>query len=352
MIKLSLTRKILAGALTIFLFIPVSGYSIHVAFFLGDVKLIRNNRSIKVNMGDIVKSGDLIKTGKGATITLNYKDGSRITIQQNSKAMIGNKGIKGSDNVSLVSGNLSGKFTKLSKGSKSRRVYGPTIVCAIRGTEFKMGVSKGGDSRVDLAEGKLNIKNPYGSTPLNQNQNVEAGVGSQPEKGSRGSITAWKNGKDSELKSNPGAKGKQYGRYIQTFNNQNQQDSKNMNKYNNMVKTAKKADDIKKAGSEINDAEQNIEDNLILNETTKSSIEGVMNDYKSRNRKIYDQFIRLKRESNKVAEQQRKNYEAIQAVKEEYRKAYEKIIGKYQDDRNRILKGVDFNKLKPDLKKK
>jgi hypothetical protein len=350
MIKISFTRKLLIAALAIFIFIPESGYSIHVTFFLGDVKLIRSGRTIKVNMGDIVKSGDMIKTGKGATITLNYKDGSKITIQQNSTARIGSKGIKGSENVSLVSGNLSGKFTKLAKGGKSKRVYGPTIVCAIRGTEFKMGVSKGGDSRVDLAEGKLNIKNPYGSTPLKQNQNVQAGVGSKPAKGSRGSMTAWKNSRDNDLKRNPGGRGKQYGRYIQTFNNQNQQDSKNMGKYNNMVKSAKKADDIKKAGSEINDAEQNIEDNLMLNETASSSIEGVMNDYKSRNRKIYDQFLKLKKESNKVAEQQRKNYEAIQAVKEEYRKAYEKIIGKFQDDRDKILKGVDFNKLKPKLK--
>lgn len=352
MIRISLTMKLLITALVIFLFIPVSGYSIHVAFFLGDVKLIRSGREIKVNMGDIVKSGDTIKTGKGAAITLNYKDGSRITIQQNSTAKIGSKGIKSSDNVSLVSGNLSGKFTKLAKGGKSKRVYSPTIVCAIRGTEFKMGVSKGGDSRVDLSEGKLKIKNPYGSTPLNQNQNVEAGVGSKPAKGSRGSMTAWKNGRDNDLTKNPGGKGKQYDKYIQTFNKKNQQDSKNMGKYNNMVKSAKKADDIKKAGSEINEAEQNIEDNLMLNETASSSIEGVMNDYKSRNRNIYDQFLKLKKESNKVAEQQRKNYEAIQAVKEEYRKAYEKIIGKFQDDRDKILKGVDFNKLKPDLKKK
>jgi hypothetical protein len=352
MIKLSLSRVFFLAVLTIFLFVPVYGYSIHVSFFLGNVKLIRSGRTIKVNMGDIVKSGDLIKTGKGATITLNYKDGSKITIQQNSTARVGSKGIKGSDNVSLVSGNLSGKFTKLAKGGKSKRVYGPTIVCAIRGTEFKMGVSKGGDSRVDLAEGKLKIKNPYGSTPLNQNQNVEAGVGSQPAKRSSGSLTAWKNSKDNELNKNPGGRGKQYGRYIQTFNKQNKNDSKNMGKYNNMVKSAKKADDVKKAGSEINEAEQNIEDNLMLNETASSSIEGVMNDYKSRNRKIYEQFFKLKKESNKVAEQQRKNYEAIQAVKEEYRKAYEKIIGKFQDDRDKILKGVDFNKLKPDLKKK
>ena len=92
-----------------------------------------------------------------------------------------------------------------------------------------------------------------------------------------------------------------------------------------------------------------IEDNLMLNETANSSIEGVMNDYKGRKKGLYDLFYKLKEESNKVAEQQKKNYEAIQAVKEEYKKAYEKIIGKFHDDRNKILKGFDFDKVKPKL---
>ncbi len=342
--------KIVLLSLILFLITEADVYTMQVNFYIGKVSLIRNNRKSKLSMGAYLHSGDIIKTGRRSQVILTYKDRSRITIMENSTARIGSKNIKGSDDVALISGNISGKFTKLAKGRRSRRVYGPTVVCAIRGTEFKMGVSKGGDSRVDLKEGKLDVKNPYGRTDLRSNQNIEAGVGNKPVR-TKGSLSSWKTKKDKELERNPGEKGEQYRSYMKKFDDRNKNESKNMGKYNTMVKSAGNKDDIKKAGEKINSAEERIQDDLMLNEAANSSIEGVMNDYKNRKNNIYNLFYKIKEESNKVLEQQRRNYEAIQAVKEEYRKAYEKIMGKYLKDKKKILGDINMDNIKPKIKK-
>ncbi|MFC1671277.1 hypothetical protein ACFL20_12870, partial [Spirochaetota bacterium] len=65
---------------------------------------------------------------------------------------------------------------------------------------------------------------------------------------------------------------------------------------------------------------------------------------------IYRQFNKIKEESNKVLEVQEKTYRAIQEIKEKYKKAYKAIMGRYQDDRNRILNKSKFDNVKPKIK--
>ena len=345
---ISFNRKIILFFITIILIIPVYGYSIHVSFYLGKVTLIRDGRRIKVSMNDVIKSGDIVKTGRGAQATLSYNDNSRITISSNTTARIGSKNIKGSDDIALISGNLTGKFAKISKGKRSRKVYGPTVVCAIRGTEFKMAVSKGGNSRVNLSEGKLHIKNPYGNVNLNSNQKVESGVAEKPRKKTDNkSMDQWKKEKDNDFKRNPEKNGNKYKKYISNFGSRNKNTNSDIDKLNKMIQNASKKKDLKNAGENIQNAEEKARDDMILNETANTSIEEVMNDYKSSRKDIYDLFYKIKRESNMVMEQQKKNYEAIQAVKDDYKKAYKKIIGDFEKDKKDIIGDIDFDNVKP-----
>lgn len=335
----------------IVLVLPVSGYSIHVSFFLGDVKLIRNGGTLSINMGDVLENGDVIETGNRSEATLLYKDDSKIVVKENSKIQIGSKSMKDSDDVALISGNLTGKFTKLAKDSSSRRVYNPTTVCAIRGTEFELGVSKKGDSRVDLKEGNMQISNPYGSTDLKENQKTETGVNEKPSRSKLSGVMGdWKSKEDKELDKNPEKVGKNYDNYMKTFGKRSSDDSGSIGKSGTQVKDAKTKEDIEKAGKNIDSTEQKVRDDMMLNQSANSSIEGVLNDYKDRKGNIYDIFAKVKAESNKVLEQQQRNYEEIQKVKQAYRDAYDKIMGKFQEDKDRIFKGFKRDDLKPKLK--
>ena len=339
---------ITATAVLLMLF-PAAGYPVQVSFYIGDVKLIRNGSATGVSMGADLKSGDIIRTGSGAAAEIMYNDGSKISVKENSSLRIGSSAIKGSDSPSLISGRITGKFAKLKKGKN--KVYTPTIVCAIRGTEFDVSVSKSGDSRVDLADGKLDINNPYGKVKLNRGQNVESGIAEKPSKKSSGSPDQWQNKRDKELENAPGEKGEKYNSYMKNFSTRNDETRGSMDSYRGMVKGAKNKKDLDMAGNAIGTAAEKTEDDLILNETANSAIEGIMDNFRGRKQDIYNTFEQVKRESNKVLEVQKQSYADIQAVMAEYQKAYEEIMGQFKKDSDMIKKGFDFDSVKPEIKK-
>ncbi len=343
--KFSIGKKLI---ISIFftLFLPALAYPIHISFYIGDVTALRQGKRINISMGTNMESGDIIKTGRGGTVSLVYKDGSKITLKEKSKIKIGSKSIPGSDNVTLIAGNLNGKFTKLKKGSK--KVYTPTTICAIRGTEFDVGVSKNGESRVELKEGQLNLNNPYGSQKINEGTTVETEISRKPVKvRSSSSMDSWRSGSDEEFKKNPSQTSRGYDRQINTFKQRNSKSRNDTRQIGSMVRSARKKQDIVRAGDDLANTEESIEDDLLMNEASKATIETIMKDYLVRTDRIFKTFERLKRECNKVAEQQRRNYEAIQAVKDAHRKAYERIIGKFHKDRDAILNPLKRDGIRP-----
>jgi len=333
--------KKICGLLIIFLLAPLAGYSAAIAFYIGDVSLIRNGKSISFDMGENLTSGDIIKTGGGGSADIQYPDGSMIKLSERSSIRIGSANIKNSDSVSLIYGNLSVSFKKIAKGQN--KVYTPTTVAAIRGTEFTVAVSKGGDSRVDLKEGNLDVSNPYGTTNVTPGKNVHSGVGEKPDTDAGGSPDEWKTKRNEDLKKNPGDKAKRYSRYVKKFRERSDDSEKNIGACRKKVKQSKDPSSIQKTGTEIDMEEEKIQDDLLLNENSSNAIQEIADDFRSNKDNIYDEFERVKRESNKVLEVQKKAYEDIEAVKEEYRKAYEEIMGKFKDDKKKILEGVKID---------
>lgn len=343
--------KHLLLSLLIVLLLPGIGYSIHVSFYIGNVTALRDGKRINISMGTTLESGDIIKTGKGGTISLAYKDGSKLTVKEKSSIKIGSKNIPGSDNVTLLAGNLNGKFTRLKKGRK--KIYTPTQICAIRGTEFDIGVSKNGNTRVELREGKLDINNPYGSEKIKEGTTVETDISRKPARvSSESDMHSWREKKDTRFKENPSETSGQYQRQVNTFKNRLKGQNRKTRNIGTKVRRARKKEDVLRAGDDLAKTEEAIQDDLLLNEASKATIETIMKDYLIRTDRIFKTFERLKRECNKVAEQQRRNYQAIQAVREAHRKAYERIIGKFQKDRDAILNPLNRDKVRPDFPEK
>ncbi len=342
-------KIIIAGFLLLTL-IPIYGYSMKVTFFLGKSTLTRNGKTINLKVGDNVSSGDIIKTTKNAVVELQYDDTSKITIKGDTVVQIGNKHVKNSGDVAVISGQVSGKFVKLKKGE--HKLGTPTTICAVRGTEFTMGVSKGGDSRIELTEGKLDVRNSYGKIELNGGSSADIDLTDKPEEGDiEGDFEEWKSGKDEFLEDDIENQADKYQTHIENFGERSEADAKSLVEIDALTKKAATKDDLTSAGDLIVKAESDNEDNMLMNEASKNSVEILKEDYGSKNKAIKDKFQSIAEKCNVVQQQQMKNQQAIQKVKEEYKKAYDNIMKKFKDDKSRIFKDFkDFKKTSP-LKK-
>lgn len=347
---MKLKMKIVMIGILLFSLFPVFGYPMKVTFFLGTSTLTRNGKTINLKIGDIVSNGDIVKTAKNGVVELQYDDTSKITIKGNTIVQIGSKNVKDSGDVAVISGEVNGKFVKLKKGE--HKLGTPTTICAVRGTEFTMAVSKGGDSKVDLAEGRLDVRNPYGKVDLKEGFSVEADVAGEPVSGEiEGDLAEWQNAKDESLNDNIEDQAAKYETHINNFGSESETSAKELEELSEETKKAATKEDLAVSGEKIISSESEIEENMLMNEASKSSIENIMEDYGSKNAKIKDRFQALAKECNKVQEQQMKNYQAIQKVKEDYKKAYDNIMKKFSDDKSKIFKNLDEYKKANPMKK-
>ncbi len=331
--------------------LPVYAYSMKVSFFLGDVKMERGGRVTSLKMGNTVGNGDVIKTGKGAMVELSYPNNSKITLQGDTVVKIGSSNIKDSDEVSIISGQVKGKLEKLQKGEY--RFYTPTTVCSVRGTEFDVAVSRGGDSMISLIEGGLDIENFYGSVELKPGNSVEAEVAGKPSaKRKNLESDSWESNKNKELEKRADRQARKYNRYMNRFDLESSKSSTAINEIGREVAGIESEYGLEKSGEKIIKAEKDTVAYLMLCEASSMNVRSLMNDFEDSD--VYGKFQEAADKSDKVKEQQITNYQAIQKVKADYQEAYGKIMEKYKGDKDSILKGLkDFKKdmFKKDVEK-
>ncbi len=329
----------------------LNGYAMQVSFFVGDVFIYRGGKSLPPEVNMKLLSGDLVVTKKGGMIVLAYGDGNQINVQEKSKIRIGSKRLKDSESVSILAGVVNGKFKKLLKGTKSK-VYTPTTVCSVRGTDFLVGVSDSADSRIDLKKGKLELRNPYGKIDINQKEKADIGVADIPkkDKSTNKTLQQWKVEKDKELDKNPRERGEKFDNYLNRFKKRTSTAAKDIDGFDSRLQKGNilQKKKLEKSCSDLNNLSDEVEDDMFLNEAANSSIDGILNRFKKDKQDMYDIFLKIKEESNKVLEQQRRNYEALKAVREAYRKAYDEIMGKHRDYLKRIRKDYKKESVKPD----
>ena len=349
--KGNLVLKVCRNIALVIVFISLTicfGYSAQIAFMAGDVKVVRDGKNLNAQFQMKLETGDVVKTGKSSFADVSYEDGTVVKINENSSVTVGNKSAKGSDSLSVTSGIISAKFAKLEKDS-TRKIYTPTAVCAVRGTEFNVAVSESADSKVQLKEGALEVNNPYGKTAIKENQNVEVNVAKGPVESDATDLGKWKAENEAGLDSNPEQKSDSFSQYVKDFGKRNESASRKIsNLEKKRMSTAKGGKDkLEKANMEIESIENDVKDDLYLNAAADNSIDGILNRYQKDKKGMYDKYLQIKKESNKVLEQQKKNYESIMSVKEAYRKAYEDIKGKHKGAMDKIKGSYDKEGVKP-----
>jgi hypothetical protein len=333
---------------------PVWAHALEVTFFVGQVSIERSGANIgKVSIGTKVQQNDIIKTGKKSGLTLLYKDGSEVKMSENSSIKIG-KMLLDTDVAPavVVSGIVTTKFSKLAKGSDIRRnVYTPTTVCAVRGTEFTVAVADGGDSRVELTEGSLDVHNPYGGMRIEEGQKVKTSVAGDPteDSGFSGTVAEWKEINDESLNSAPEGKETAYKTYLKDLSVRSDAHAQKIDDLDKGIKNTKDKDELTKKGDEIKAADTSVEEDYYLGDASRMAIDNITKRFQSDKKEMYSKFLALKKESNKVCEQQKRNYDAIKAVRESYKKAYDSIMSSHKENTKKIKEGVDLQKVKPKI---
>jgi hypothetical protein len=328
----------------------VNALAIEVSFSVGDVSITRGAEKItKIDAGTKLKANDVVNTGKKSFATVVYSDGSEISMAESSSLKIG-KLVEGSDSAPIIvlAGAVTTKFAKLSK-SDSKKVYTPTTVAAVRGTQFTVIVSDSAASRVELTEGSLDVHNPYGGQQIQAGTNMDVSVASAPQEGdkARKNPDEWKSQQDSEFDADVPERSGKFKTYLNDFSSRGSESKNKIDGLKKDLSGKKDKESLDKTGQELEKTNQSVEDDFYLGDASGTAIERLANKFANDKKNIRDAFQKLKQESNKVKEQQRRNYEAIQAVRESYKKAYDEIMGKQQENRRKILEGVDLNKVKP-----
>jgi len=114
-----------------------------VISFIGSVEITRGTDAARsIVLGEELKEGDRIKTGKASFMVFRIGETATARIQPDSDVTLANISDPANINLGLAQGGILNKVMKLPKGG-GYRVQTPTVVASVRGTVFSAYYEKG-----------------------------------------------------------------------------------------------------------------------------------------------------------------------------------------------------------------
>lgn len=336
---------------------------VRVTFVVGKVFLHKGSKKSKLKNRVILTPGDRITTGKRSRVHFQYGSSHEVRVGPNAEVKVNSRKMPRENLLMVVYGKIrvGGKARK-SKGLKPFKVVTPTSVCAVRGTDFELGVANDGSTATRLDEGNINLSSGDNNVDLEGKGSAANQLGGSPNKGSykKKSVDNMISRQDKAAKKEPGKVADGYNSQNEYFREQSKNNAKAADNLSGSVNTmsAEKSskDDVVGMEQKAAKIENRTEDDYYRNEVQTDALTRVLNTFAKDKKAIYDKFEQVRKESNKVAEVQQKNLENIRRVREMFEKKKAEIFGKFQDTRNQILKDLEKNKsgTKPsfDFKKK
>jgi len=156
--KLFLVLTLLCGALPL-----MAGETGCIYDLKGPVEVLKAGQPNwqAAQKGRPVAEGERIRTGAGAWCEILFKDGSFIKMEDDSDAAVETLKASNQERVfsfSFLKGKVLWMVAKV-KGKIASRVSvrTPSVVCAVRGTDFSIIVSTAGQTTIGLFEGKVAV---------------------------------------------------------------------------------------------------------------------------------------------------------------------------------------------------
>ncbi len=328
-------------------------YAMQVGFLVGDVHIVRNGKRESPSMGYALQKNDVVRTGQRSMVEVKFEDGSVIKVQENSQVKMVTVYGGEQDSFSVVKGVVQARFSKLTKGA-TRKLYTPTTVCAIRGTEFQVAVSDGVDSRINMQEGSVVLHNQYGKSTVKGKEQAGIPVAGKPEMDTRKQdIKEWKKSSDGDFSENPEKGAEKLKKHVAMMKKRADKNSETISKMEETLPAEDDAND-QKDDREIKSVISTgamVEDDMHMNQAATGAVEHILGNYEDKKNEIYETFLKIKKESNRVLEQQQKNYQGIQAVKKAYKEAYGDIMDSHSEYMDSIKDTIDRDSVKPKLEK-
>lgn len=118
----------------------------------------RENKTIPLSPGFLLKNGDTIKTGNG-TVDIQSRSGSIIRIRSYSNMTVDSllKSPTNKTKLTLNEGAMLAKIKKLSSDDEYT-VHTPTAIAGVRGTTFSVELQDSGEPTVRVYEGSVSVK--------------------------------------------------------------------------------------------------------------------------------------------------------------------------------------------------
>ncbi|HOA06714.1 MAG TPA: FecR family protein [Spirochaetota bacterium] len=333
-------KKICFGLMAlVFTFAEHNLFAVKFQMKLGDVKIERAKKPMPLNSEADLKDKDIVTTGEKSLLVIEFDNGDVIKIKEKTKAIISLASPQTSA-ITVLKGTIEAKYKKIMRENPSK-VYSPTTVAAVRGTEFEVTVAESGETRVKMTEGKLNVSNPSGDIDISGKESSEIVPGSKPDSASAdASSEEWMNSKSQEFNENPSKYTEGYKAQLKQMNERSAQNKIELKKTEGQLKTIKTEEEFASYESSLDKAKNATEDDMNINAASGLLVEEVSENIKSLNIKAYKDFTLLKKEINKVKEQQERNLEEIRKVLEAYKKAKEEILSTHKKSVEEILKGT------------
>jgi len=124
----------------------------------GDVKVVNLGEISDVDVGYVLRDGDVIQTGPDSECEVQISDSGILRITENSSVSLSEiifAASKKTDREAFVmSGSVKAAFKKLPKG-ETFKVKTETAIAAVRGTKFSVSVEEQGKTRLVVTEGKV-----------------------------------------------------------------------------------------------------------------------------------------------------------------------------------------------------
>jgi hypothetical protein len=162
------------------LMVPIIALSVEVDFISGEVQYSHLKSDWKqLDIGMILVSGDIVKTGVNSEAVLRDKD-NEIYISENSNFTISEKyeQEKKKPTFMLFLGRMKFKLGK--SGASEPDIQTQTVNLTIRGTEFEVGAGFDGSTIVLIEEGTVAVQGKAEELVLEQGEGTEVAFGEEP----------------------------------------------------------------------------------------------------------------------------------------------------------------------------
>ena len=123
---------------------------------LGKAEVMRDGQWQELNAGETLKAGEVVQTGEGSRIAIQFADGPQIKLNANSRLELKGMGALTPVSTSVTQTILrliSGEIHAKSDGRSLLEVQTLPATAVIRGTEFNLAVERADGARLAVLEG-------------------------------------------------------------------------------------------------------------------------------------------------------------------------------------------------------